>query len=243
MKSRRGFTIVELLIVIVVIAILAAIVTVVYGGMKARATNSSNQQSLLTVEKALKLYKADTGKPLYVEDQYLTKEDPPGQTRFSLSGNQYYLGGNGMVGVCPTRNWPSTYGTDYNAACGVGGTYHSYYHEAMTDMLRAVPTGSAFPDMPTMNPVSVAAVRSSGEVDNYTIRGIRYAFNGSLTNPIGYLYYAVEGKQCFTGDASLRVQSTVNIGIGPGGSFSGFSETGGDYTANNTQHCVRTFAW
>jgi type IV pilus assembly protein PilA len=40
-SSRRGFTIVELLIVIVVIAVLAAITIVSYGGVKQRATNTA----------------------------------------------------------------------------------------------------------------------------------------------------------------------------------------------------------
>ena len=40
-NSRRGFTIVELLIVIVVIAILAAITIVAYSGIKQRATNTA----------------------------------------------------------------------------------------------------------------------------------------------------------------------------------------------------------
>lgn len=233
---RRGFTIVELLIVIVVIAILAAVVTVTYSGMKARAINSRSSQSLEIVEKALLIYKTEYDKPFYTEDPFLAT--------YGLSGNQYYLGGNGMIGVCIASDWPADLTPDqWVGYCGINGTYHPYNQRAMTDMIKTLPLQKAFPSMPTMSLVNVAAVRSSGEVDNYAVQGIRYAFNGSTTAPLSYLYYASSSKQCLGTDTSVRVQSTVNIGIGPGGSFSGFSETGGDYTANNTQYCYRTFRW
>lgn len=235
-KHYRGFTIVELLIVVVVIAVLAAIVTVTFNGIKARALNAQTASGLSAMEKALKLYKVETSKPLYIEDQYLAT--------YGLSGNQYYAGGIGMVGVCASAVWPSDVPVNnYTSYCGINGTYHNFYHRAMTDMLTALPIGKVFPSMPTMSSVSIAAVRSTGEIDNYTVQGIRYAYNGSATNPVSYLYYVAAGKQCYSGDVSVRVQATQNIGIGPGGSFTGFTETGGDYTNNNTQYCVRTFSW
>ena len=59
--SRRGFTIVELLIVVVVIAILVAITTVAYSGVSARANNSSLQSNISTTVKKLEIYKVNTG--------------------------------------------------------------------------------------------------------------------------------------------------------------------------------------
>lgn len=56
MKSRSGFTIVELLIVIVVIAILAAITIVAYNGIQARARDAQRQTDIATIKKALELY-------------------------------------------------------------------------------------------------------------------------------------------------------------------------------------------
>ena len=58
---RAGFTIVELLIVIVVIAILAAITIVAYNGVQARARNSSRVSAIDAIQKALELYKTETG--------------------------------------------------------------------------------------------------------------------------------------------------------------------------------------
>lgn len=57
--SRRGFTIVELLIVIVVIAILAAITIVAYNGIQERARASSASSALNQATKKLSLYQVD----------------------------------------------------------------------------------------------------------------------------------------------------------------------------------------
>ena len=59
MKSRSGFTIVELLIVIVVIAILAAISIVAYNGIQQRARDNTRKSNLASISKALKLYNVD----------------------------------------------------------------------------------------------------------------------------------------------------------------------------------------
>lgn len=56
MKSKSGFTIVELLIVIVVIGILAGIVIVGYSGIQERAKAVAIINDLKNTEKALRLY-------------------------------------------------------------------------------------------------------------------------------------------------------------------------------------------
>lgn len=61
MRSKTGFTIVELLIVIVVIAILAAVSIVAYNGIQTRAENTKTVNAVSAWVKALQLYKADTG--------------------------------------------------------------------------------------------------------------------------------------------------------------------------------------
>lgn len=58
---KNGFTIVELLIVIVVIGILAAISIVAYNGIQDRANDTIRRDAAKKLEKAYKLYIADTG--------------------------------------------------------------------------------------------------------------------------------------------------------------------------------------
>ena len=74
MKSRSGFTIVELLIVIVVIAILAAISVVAYNGIQERTENTKTIQAVSQYAKIIMSYAAtygnypiDTGNPCLSE--------------------------------------------------------------------------------------------------------------------------------------------------------------------------------
>ena len=57
--SKKGFTIVELLVVIVVIGILAAITVVSYTGVTTRANTSANQSNANSVVKSIQAYYAD----------------------------------------------------------------------------------------------------------------------------------------------------------------------------------------
>lgn len=60
-RTRKGFTIVELLIVIIVIAILAAIVTVAYNGITTRAFNARVQADIRNVQSLVEAYNAQNG--------------------------------------------------------------------------------------------------------------------------------------------------------------------------------------
>lgn len=75
MKSKSGFTIVELLIVIVVIAILAVISVVAYNGIQNRAYNATVQNDLATFAKKLELYKADNDTYPASIDSAITSKD------------------------------------------------------------------------------------------------------------------------------------------------------------------------
>ncbi len=60
-STRRGFTIVELLIVIVVIAVLATISIVAYNGIQDRSISARRLNDMTTIAKALEMYKAQKG--------------------------------------------------------------------------------------------------------------------------------------------------------------------------------------
>ena len=60
--SRRGFTIVELLMVIVVVAILASVTIVAYRGVQARARDSVKISTVNKLTKALEMYYLDNGR-------------------------------------------------------------------------------------------------------------------------------------------------------------------------------------
>lgn len=61
LKTKSGFTIIELLIVIVVIGILAAITIVAYNGIQSRATETTVQSDLANFSKKVNLFQADNG--------------------------------------------------------------------------------------------------------------------------------------------------------------------------------------
>ncbi len=62
LTSKRGFTIVELLIVIVVIAILAAITLVAYNGVQVRARDNIRSDAIAKIKRALEVYKIDNNR-------------------------------------------------------------------------------------------------------------------------------------------------------------------------------------
>lgn len=64
MKTRRGFTLVELLIVIIVIVILATIVAASYTSVQKRGRDALRKQAVDDISKALELYNSDNG-PMY----------------------------------------------------------------------------------------------------------------------------------------------------------------------------------
>ena len=64
-QNSRGFTIVELLVVIIVIGILAGIVIVAYTGIKQDAAKSKQASDEKSLEDAIELARANSGKTLY----------------------------------------------------------------------------------------------------------------------------------------------------------------------------------
>lgn len=117
LRSRSGFTIVELLIVIVVIAILAAITTVSYNGITVRAQESALKSDLKTAATQLQLAFVESGAfpantdGIKKNDETVfnyTHDNNDGSfcvtaTNPSLTSKSFYIDQSGLVqeGQCP----------------------------------------------------------------------------------------------------------------------------------------------
>ncbi len=120
MKSKSGFTIVELLIVIVVIAILAAITIVAYNGIQQRARDSRMMGDLTSASKQLELYAVDNSRyPTSVAELKSVKirfsnnpgvntimycGDNSGYAIFTLDNNVQYKMQKGSAPIIQTPN-------------------------------------------------------------------------------------------------------------------------------------------
>lgn len=109
---RAGFTIVELLIVIVVIGILAAITVVAYGSIQSKAKYNKINTELVSMRKAIELYKAENG----------TYPSTAGAFRY-----QRVDGNNFIPGVVPTyvNDLPHVTDTPYG-----GNTNDTYIYSS-----------------------------------------------------------------------------------------------------------------
>ncbi len=64
-KDQRGFTLVELMVVVIIIGILVAIAIPVYSNVTERAHEKANAANIRTIESAITMYLATTGKGEY----------------------------------------------------------------------------------------------------------------------------------------------------------------------------------
>ncbi len=238
--DSSGFTIVELLVVIIILAILVTISSVVYSGIRERAANAKTQTAVGTLERALRAHKELSGSPLKVNVAW------------------FHVSIMDMTGVCIGGSWPSDseMQKDLGGSAYTGNVLRSVYcgwygvtatssdevTRLFNEEIAASSMPSSFPKMPSTEPIKIDAIAANSSVGQYTLRGLRYAYNNSSTNPLSYIYYAVYGKTCFPGDATVRFQDTMFVSAG-GSEWNGTFTTGGDYTANNTAHCVKTIKY
>lgn len=90
MRTKSGFTIVELLIVIVVIGIIVSIGVVSYNGVQARAYDSRRVNDIAIIMKALSLYKIENG-------NFPASQPNPGSSTWEISTDPGFLSSLGSV--------------------------------------------------------------------------------------------------------------------------------------------------
>jgi prepilin-type N-terminal cleavage/methylation domain-containing protein len=236
---NRGFTVVELLIAIIVISILASVTVVAFNGVRNRAANTQVAAAVNQTEKALRAHKEYTGNPLRANMAW------------------FHSSITNMSGVCIANQWPNNAfmlangawgGTDWEIKaeyCGWFGHSAQTVDQATQMLNDEIANSSAknlFASATSFSPITLSAVNADTSVSQVTYRALRYGFNNSSTNPASYVYYPVHGKTCPAPDTSIRNQETIWTSAG-GSEWNGTFTTGGDYTANSTQLCVRTIRW
>lgn len=238
--ARRGFTIPELLVVIIVVAVLSGVTVVAYSGVTRRAVNTQIAAAVSQMQKALMVHRELTGKPFTVDSAW------------------FHASITTMAGVCLGGAWPSLAevkaangypitpdNDNYSVYCGWHSNSSISAGDATEQHMNAMassPVKGSFPRVPVSDPIEVKSIASDGSVGTYRLRGLRYAYNNSISSPVSYIYYAVYGKKCFDSDVTIRTQDTIWVSAG-GGTWAGTFTTGGDYTSNDTAQCMRTIRY
>ena len=173
MRSKSGFTIVELLIVIVVIAILAAITIVAYNGIQNRAYDSAVQSDFNKIASKLEVYKITDQ-----DNKYPTGGSAnPGDLRAVLSNINISL----AVGSYSTEKVTNLLYIDNDAGTNFGiiaksksGTIYTY-----TSKDKAV---KVYDDDPIKNYPSVASTTVASELD-LVGSNVNFAVYNTSSNP------------------------------------------------------------
>lgn len=204
MHKRHGFTIVELLVVIVTVAILSSVTVVAYTGIQRRATNTQVSAALKQWKTIFGMYKAQTGSHPATPPQAWVGDDASGSiTCLGKAATKYchlqILSGNEMSGPGNMNGVPYT-------------TLQASYNQLFTDLGINVPSESAH---------STIKLTSSFYSEGRNVRGIQYGYNFTGGAPYRgvYLYYALNGTTCLTGDEKVTV-------------IFGYPEGSGQYTAS-----------
>lgn len=224
-RSINGFTIVELLIVIIVISILATLSVAGYNGISARATNSSVQGAVGSLEKALKIYYQEKGEPLQVSDTL---------------GNSYGVGMQYAAyvfdqGAACVGDWGSVTTPDPGDCVNYMGNSNITAGQLL-EAYKITLDGSGLKGVFPKIAVPTIGVQETAGAHTFEHKGLRYTFaEGSRRM---FIYYAQIGKNvCMSGDLSIR---PAHVTDHPNRSWNDSWDRGGDYTSNNSTMCQRT---
>lgn len=208
--TRRGFTIVELLIVIIVIATLTTVTVVTYNGIRQRAVNAQVASSINAWEKILTMYATTNGSFPATPAQAWSGGD--------ASGWPTCLGVRDTVNYCANNLSGST---ESNPGA-INGVQVSTIQDSYTALLSGN-TGTSYPQANIHSAIDV----TSTTYGSYRIRGIRYAYKLSGTGQGVFLGYAIYARTCPNGDLEGYVFSSapISTGTNPGAEASASGNT------------------
>lgn len=181
MKSKSGFTIIELLVVIVVIAILATISVISYVGIQDRAKFTAMISTIDSYEKIFRSIKAETGNypATMVYDT-------------SINGYVYHTKLNSIYTcLTPDTTLPAT--ADFKQ-----DSCYDYTYNGTSSTLASLPDASFIAQLKTITPTLPKAIDMTAQISDSgataNIRGIMYgaidttSIGGSSYPVITYFY-------------------------------------------------------
>lgn len=135
MKTKKGFTLVEILIVVVILGILAAIVIPQFTNASTQAKESNLKSNLQTVRAQIELYKLnhnDTPPAVATFASDMITPDPNGICYLKTIPNNPFTNGNSVLAWGSGTDWEyrvtGTYNADFRAAPDV--TADSAVHQS-----------------------------------------------------------------------------------------------------------------
>jgi len=186
MKSRSGFTIVELLVVIVVIGILATISVAAYSGIQERARNASLLSAMDALEKGLRLYVSEHGeyiRPTDLADPY----------------NKY-------ICLQPTSGgWPVRDGmtsSQCTSSAAISSEYSTAVRQEFSEVIGKIPDTS---DITLTTSLSGNAISTRGVLYQY----ISAPAGGWPNGLVALVYFIKDDQTCGRGIKTSQANLTV----------------------------------
>lgn len=188
--SRRGFTVVEVVVVIAVIGILATIIVITYNGAQLRARNAARIESARQVSQIVRL------SSLYIS--------------MATIRGAMNLGTDGWYSACLGRNYKDANG-DGKGDCGVyNGTPYVSESAALSPLLAKnsgdIPSMASYPVLAIDGDIESGPFLGSAWVDSKDMLVVEYTLEGEdqhcMLSPL--MYYKANGDGTLTPSANPK---------------------------------------